>query len=522
MRDLLASLGAERWLLPALLFWPLVASPVVALLGRDAARDEAGGEAPAGGPDARTLTLAALVVEALLGVALWLVVEPGTRAWQARVDLPWLPDLGARLSLGVDGLSTAMVVLTVLVMPLALLGAWENVRRRTPAFGALVLLLTAGLVGVFTALDLLLFYVAWELLLVPTFFLLGIWGGADGARANVKFVLFTMAGSLLMLVAIAALWTVGGTASFHLDDLLQARIGWRSQLALFGAFFLAFAIKSAMLPFHTWLPDAQRAAPTVAAIALGLKVGTYAIARFAIPLFPAAAADPGVRGTIMALAAAGIAYGALLAMAQADFKRMVSYTSISHLGFILLGLFAYTTPAVQGASMVMVNHGITSSALFLVAGMLEDRRGTVALAAYGGLARVVPTLAVALGVAMLATMGLPGTNGFIGEFLVLAGTFADKPVLATVATTGVVLAAMYGLRVLQRLLFEPLVPGPNARLRDLSARETLALAAFVVAIVWLGVAPRAVLERLEGTTVTLLEAVAEAARPVPAVATGAR
>ena len=341
MHDFLLSLGVARWLLPAMVFWPLVAAVGVRLFGRDLAAGSSA-VATSANPvarsiDARTLTLVALVVEAILSLALWGIFEPGTRGWQARVDIPWLADIGAAFSVGVDGLAMPMVVLTAVVMPLALLGSWDNVRVKTRAFGTLSLVLLSGLIGIFVSLDLLLFYLSWELMLIPMYFLIGIWGTGASARASVRYVLYTLVGSLLMLVAILALWNLGGGTSFHIDHLIAVKLGYQVQVYLFLAFFTAFAVKSALVPFHTWLPDAQSSAPTFVAVALALKVGMYAILRFAIPMFPAAALDPTIRGTILVLAVVGIVYSALLAMAQRDLKRLVAYSSISHLGFIMLG-----------------------------------------------------------------------------------------------------------------------------------------------------------------------------------------
>ncbi len=507
MRDFLLSIGAGQWVLPAMLVWPMAAALLVRVGGRDMSRNEDGTEAPSGGPDARALTLAALAIEALLSLVLWSVYDPTATGWQARVDLPWLTDIGATISLGVDGLSLPMVVMTALVLPLALLGSWNNVRVRTPAFGALALILTTGLIGVFVTLDLLAFYLAWELMLLPTYFLIGVWGVSGQSRASLRYVLFTLVGSLLMLVAILALWTMGGSASFHLDQLIGLALTPRAQLWMFGAFFLAFAVKSALVPFHTWLPDAQGAAPTFAAVTLGIKVGAYAILRFAIPLFPAAAMEPTVRGTIMVLSVIAIVYGALLAMSQRDMKRMVSYSSISHLGFIMLGCFALTQQAVQGAVVTIVNSGISTSALFLLVGMLEDRRGTTDMAGFGGIATVVPMFSVMLTLVMLSTIGLPGTNGFVGEFLVLIGTYAERPVLAVIATSGVIFAAAYGLRVLQRVLFERIDTAKNGVLTDFTGRERVVMAAFAVAIIYLGVSPQPMLQRIERASQNIIESV---------------
>lgn len=507
MREFLLSVGVDRWVLPAMLAWPALAAIVVRLAGRDAVAGDAGATPKSGGMDARLLTLGALLVETLLALALAGTFDPARRGWQARVDLPWIADIGATFSVGVDALSLPMVLLTAIVVPLAFLGSWHNVRIRTPAFGALALLLTCGLVGVFVTLDLLLFYLAWELMLIPTYLLIGIWGAAGTTSASLRYVLFTLVGSLLMLVAIIVLWNLGGGTSLHLDVLREVTLSPRAQLLMFGAFFSAFAVKSALVPFHTWLPDTQGAAPTFAAVTLGLKVGAYAILRFAMPLFPAAATSEAVRNTILVLSVIAVVYGALLAMTQHDFKRLISYSSISHLGFIMLGSFTLTPQSVQGAVLSIVNSGISTSALFLLAGMLEDRTGTTELRAFGGIARVVPWFSVMLTLVMLSTLALPGTLGFVGEFLVLLGTYAEEPVLAVIATSGVIFAAAYGLRALQLLLFQSLDRDRLGALPDLSSREKLVMAVFAVAIVALGVAPQPLLQHTERASRDLVEAV---------------
>lgn len=501
MRDSLASPGLQSWVVLAMLLWPLIAAPFVRIFGRDPVSDDS---APYGaGIDARVLTLIALVMEAALGIAAWLLFKPGSAGWQVSADLPWMPDIGARLTVGVDGLSLPMLVMTALLMPLALLGSWNNVRIKTPTFGALVLALTSGLVGVFVSLDLLLFYMSWELMLIPTYFIIGIWGGVDRTKAVLKYVIMTMVGSLLMLVAIAALWNKGGGTSFSIDHFSTLQLTASEQLFMFMAFFLAFAVKSGLVPFHSWLPDAQQTAPTIAAVTLGIKVGTYAILRFAIPLFPLAVMDPHVRNTIIVLSVISILYGAFVAMAQTDFKRLIAYSSISHLGFIMLGSFALSPQGLQGATWITVNHGITTSALFLLAGMLYDRKGTGLMTEYGGLARIVPWFSFMLTLAIFSTIGLPGTNGFIGEFLVLIGTYGSWPVAATISTGVVILAAIYGLRALQTLVFGKLDESSNGALRDLSLREVGVMCVFAVGMVWLGLAPHGLLQRIESGTLRM-------------------
>ncbi len=512
MRNSLMSMGVDQWILPALVFWPLLGAAIVRLLGQDRVAPMPAESMPTdalgrGGPDARVLTLGVLVIEALLGIAAWMLFDPDVAGWQLRTDWAWLPDLGARLSLGVDGISLPMLVLITCLMPLAFLATWHQVTSRVASYGALLLALTSGLVGVFVSLDLLLFYLAWELMLIPMYFIIGIWGGAGRTRAALKYVILTMFGSLLMLAAIAALYVMGGSNSFHLDDLLQVSMGLSTQLWLFSAFFLAFAIKSALVPFHTWLPDAQFEAPVIGAVVLGLKVGTYALLRFALPLFPAAVMHDTVRGGVLVLSVIAIVWGALVAIVQPDLRKVLSYSSISHLGFIMLGCFALTQQSVEGAVMIMVNHGITTSALFLLAGFLRERSGTDRLDAFGGLARVVPLFAVMLTLSMLSTIGLPGTNGFIGEFLVLLGTYRTEPVLAIVATSGVVFASVYALRAVQRVLFAGLDVKANGGMRDLRGTQLAVMSVFAIAMLWIGLAPQPLLRRMELASGALVERV---------------
>ena len=518
MRAVLQSLWVEQWVLPAMVFWPLVAAVFVRLIGRDPASGAVPGSIAGtadrvrmDGRSARGLTLAAMAIEGVLGIALWLAYDAERTGWRASVSWPWLSDLGASFSVGVDGLSLPMVVLTAVLVPLAFLGSWNNVRTQTASFGAAALLVTSGIVGIFVSLDLLLFYLSWELMLIPMYFLIGVWGTGARERASLRYVLFNLVGSLLMLVAIASLWQQGGRTSFHIDHLRGVQLSSGSQLLMFGAFFLAFAVKSALVPMHSWLPDAQASAPTFAAVIVGLKVGTYAIMRFAIPLFPAAVMDSRIRTAVSVLSVITIVYGALLAMAQRDLKRLITYSSISHLGFIMLGAFALTEQSEQGAILIMVNHGITTGALFVMAGMLQDRYGTTDMAAFGGLARALPAFGSVMTLAVLSTIGLPGTFGFVGEFLVLVGSFTPHPVLSVIATSGVVLAAVYGLRALQSVLFGA-ARTDSFVVADLTPREAMVLGVFAVAILWLGVAPGGLVRRVEPAARAVVEAVNSAAR----------
>jgi NADH-quinone oxidoreductase subunit M len=401
-----------------------------------------------------------------------------------------------------------MVLLTTFIMPLAVLGSWTSIRTKVRSYYALLLILTSGMLGVFLARDLFLFYVMWEVMLIPMYFIIGIWGGQRRVYASLKFFIYTMAGSLLMLVAIIYLGlhnrdVLTGIPNFSYDAMLASgALTPKTALWLFGAFFLAFAIKVPIFPFHTWLPDAHTEAPTAGSVILAgimLKMGTFGFLRFALPLFPGSAMNPTVRAIILTLAVIGIIYGALVAMVQPDFKKLVAYSSVSHLGFVMLGIFALTVQSVQGALLVMINHGISTGALFLLIGMMYERRHTRMLADYGGIARVVPMFAAALTLVSFSSIGLPGLNGFVGEFLVLLGAFRTYPIFAAIATTGVIFAACYLLWAIQRILFGKLDKPQNEKIPDLNWREIGILVPLFACIVWLGVYPAPVLRRMEAS-----------------------
>jgi NADH-quinone oxidoreductase subunit M len=356
----------------------------------------------------------------------------------------------------------------------------------------------------------------WEIMLIPMYFIIGIWGGERRVYASIKFFIYTTAGSLLMLVGIIYLWTVspvpamGLPASFDYDRLLSIAHTHTAALWLFGAFFLAFAVKTPMFPFHTWLPDAHVEAPTAGSVILAslmLKMGTYGFLRFAIPLFPTAAMTPWVRTTVLSLAVIGIIYGALVAMVQPDFKKLVAYSSVSHLGFVVLGIFALTQQSVQGAMMVMINHGISTGALFLLIGMLYERRHTRMIASYGGIARVVPLFSALLVIVSFSSIGLPATNGFVGEFLVLLGSFKTHPFFTLFATTAVILAAAYLLWGIQGIVFNPLDKKENEHITDLNARELTIMGVLVVAIFWIGIYPQPILRRMESSSAYFVHSV---------------
>ena len=500
MSDVLAAIHFDRWILHALILLPL-AGVVPILLGYE-----------------RTAKWMALVVtslEFLISVGLWWVFDPSDGGMQLLSSAPWIPRWGISYRLGIDGISLFMVLLTTAMMPLSVLASWRQITQKERAFYALMLTLLTGLVGVFIALDLFVFYVFFEIMLIPMYFIIGIWGGANRLYAAIKFFIYTMAGSLLMLVAIVVMaWRIGestGTLSFAYEHLLE-NAGTLGPAApwLFAAFALAFAIKVPIFPLHTWLPDAHVEAPTAGSVLLAavmLKIGTYGFLRFAVPFFPEVAFSPGVTRLMVVLAVIGIIYGALVAMVQPDIKKLVAYSSVSHLGFVMLGIWGATVISVQGALMVMISHGISTGALFLLIGMIYERRHTRMIDAYGGIARVVPVFSLVLTVVALSSIGLPGLNGFVGEFLVLLGSFGVYPWATGIATTGVIFAAAYLLWALQRLIFNKLDNPENERLPDLTRRELAVMVPLLAGIVWLGLYPGPVLSRMEPATKRYVEAV---------------
>jgi len=511
MASFLESIGYNSWVLPALLLIPLIGA--VALMALPARAQGSGGGVE--NPAARQIAFWFFVLEFVVSLGLWWSYNPADSGWQASIDMAWIPTWGVRFTLGIDGIALMMVLLTTFIMPLAVLGSWTSVRTKVRSYYALLLILTTGMLGVFLARDLFLFYVMWEVMLVPMYFIIGIWGGERRIYASLKFFVYTMLPSLLMLVAIIYLGihvrTAAGTPDFSYDRVLAvSNMPQRAALWLFAAFFLAFAVKVPMFPFHTWLPDAHVEAPTAGSVILAgimLKMGTFGFLRFALPLFPGAAMNPTIRMVILVLAVIGIVYGALVAMVQPDFKKLVAYSSVSHLGFVMLGIFALTLQSVQGALLIMINHGISTGALFLLVGMIYERRHTRAIEAYGGIARVVPLFAAILTFVSLSSIGLPGTNGFVGEFLVLIGSFRTYPILAVIAATGVIFAAAYLLWAIQRILFNPLDKPDNEHIPDLNKRELALLMPLLAVIIWLGVYPAPVLRRTEASAQLLINRV---------------
>lgn len=420
---------------------------------------------------------------------------------QFEESLAWIPSLGITYHLGLDGISLFLVLLTTFLTPIVVLSSWRDVQNRVRAYHAMLLLLEVGMLGAFLAMDLFLFYVFWELMLIPMYILIGVWGGPRRIYAAVKFVLYTIVGSLLMLVAILALYlqhhAQTGVYTFDLALLQQTVLTARAQWWLFAAFGLAFAIKVPLFPLHTWLPDAHVEAPTAGSVILAgvlLKLGTYGFLRFGIPLFPVAAVA--FQPLLVTLSVIGIVYGALVAMVQEDIKKLVAYSSVSHLGFVMLGLFSFNLEAFSGALYQMLNHGLSTGALFLLVGFLYERRHTRLISDYGGIASRVPIYTAAFLLVTFSSIGLPGLNGFVGEFLVLIGAFGANKTAAVIATSGVILSASYMLWLTQRFLFGPMRNEANAGLKDMNAREGLLLAPVLFLIVWMGVQPKPFLDRM--------------------------
>lgn len=439
----------------------------------------------------------------LLSCKLYTGFELGIGEMQFVEQTRWIPGLGIQYKLGIDGISLFLVLLTTFLMPLTILSS-AGVTHRMKEYMVSMLLLETGMIGVFVALDLVLFYVFWEATLIPMYFIIGIWGGPRRIYATIKFVLYTMAGSLLMLVAIIAVaWLhvqAGGGLTFDLTVLMHAGIPPAIQCWLFLAFALAFAIKVPLFPFHTWLPDAHVEAPTAGSVILAgvlLKMGTYGFLRFALPLFPEATLTflPWISG----LALVGIIYGAWVAMVQPDLKSLVAYSSVSHLGFVVLGIFALNGEGVSGSLLQMVNHGLSTGALFLLVGMIYERRHSRMIADFGGLFRGIPLFAGIFLFVALSSIGLPGLNGFVGEFLILLGTFKVHPLLGIVAVTGVIWAAWYMLAMVRRVLFGPVTHPENTELSDLNWTERIVLIPIIVLIVWIGVYPTPFLRRMEAS-----------------------
>jgi NADH-quinone oxidoreductase subunit M len=457
--------------------------------------------------------IALVVTVATFALSLFLLRGAGASGAEFRFEenVSWIGSIGARYHVAVDGISLWLVLLTTLLMPIAVLSSWTAIHKRQLTYYVFLLLLHSAMIGVFVSLDLLLFYLFFEASLVPMFFLIGIWGGERRVYAAVKFFIFTAVGSLLMLAAIITLYFI--YHSFDYATILQAMSASplvpRTEFVLFVAFALAFCIKVPLVPFHTWSPDAHTEAPTAGSVILAgvlLKMGTYGLLRFNLALFPNAARDWAFVFIILAII--GIIYGALVAMVQPDVKRLVAYSSVSHMGFVVLGLFSFTELGMQGALYQMLNHGVSTGALFIFVGFIYERRHTRMISEFGGLAKPMPWFSTFFVIASLSSIGLPFLNGFVGEFLIMIGTWTSRAVshswIATMlAATGVIWAAIYMLWMLQRVVFGKITNPENAELRDLNSREIGLLLPLLFLMLFMGVYPRVFLDRSKMSVETI-------------------
>ena len=462
----------------------------------------------------RTLALVITIFTFAFSLHLIVHFDSSNPDFQFAIKVPWIPSYGIDYSMGIDGISVFLILLTTLLTPLAVLASW-SIPDRLKEYFIFMLLLETGMIGVFASLDLFLFYVFWEVMLVPMYFLIGVWGGERRIYAAIKFVLYTMIGSVLMLVAIIALYIMHGDATgvftFSYPVIQSALASGRLTLApsvelgLFIAFFLAFAVKVPLFPFHTWLPDAHVEAPTAGSVLLAgvlLKMGTYGLMRFNLPLFPGISVL--LAPMISKIAIVGIIYGALVAMVQPDMKKLVAYSSVSHLGFIVLGIFSFTTQGMEGAIYQMLNHGVSTGALFLMVGIIYDRRHTRLIEEFGGLANRMPLFAAIFLVVTLSSIGLPGLNGFVGEFLILLGTFGASHSRAAFAALGVILSAVYMLWMYQRVIWGEIRDERNANLLDLVGRERAMLIPLVIVMVWMGVYSNFFLRPMDASVTKLI------------------
>ena len=427
----------------------------------------------------------------------------------------WIPTLGVEYAFGIDGISLLLILMTTILTAIAILSSFTAIHERIKEYYISILFLETGMLGVFMALDFFLFYIFWEIMLVPMYFLIGIWGGGRRLYSAIKFFLYTLFGSLFMLLAILALYFLNanpaygnGQYTFSLLELQKINLPLSFQIPLFLAFFLAFAVKVPMFPFHTWLPDAHTDAPTAGSVILAgimLKMGTYGFVRFCLPLFPGASHYfvPMIAG----LSIIGIIYGGLVALAQKDVKRLVAYSSVSHLGFVMLGMFALNPQGITGSVLQMINHGISTGALFLIVGMIYERRHTRLIQDFGGLSYRMPIFAAMFAVTMFSSIGLPGLNGFVGEFLILVGAFQYNKIYAGVALIGIILGAAYMLWLFQRMMFGPLDKPENQNLTDMNRREIIYMVPLIIFMFWIGLYPKPFIQLMEPSVANLVQRV---------------
>ncbi len=478
MTEMVVPSGGMPWL-TLILILPLLGS-VVLLLAHESM--------------SRQIALTVSLLTFIVSLPLWFLFDNGQAGMQFVEKHLWIDSPAIHYALGVDGISMPLVLLTTFLTPLCILVSWTAIQSRLKEFFISLLVMETATIGVFGALDFVLFYIFWETMLIPMYLLIGVWGGPNRVYAAIKFFLYTLTGSILLLVAIMVLFFEGGR-TFDILTLTQASYDPGLQSLLFWAFFAAFAVKVPMFPFHTWLPDAHVQAPTAGSVILAsvlLKLGTYGFLRFSLPMLP----DASVTFTpiIMTLSVIAIIYGAYMALAQSDIKKLIAYSSVSHMGFVTLGIFAWNAQGIEGAVLQMVNHGITTGALFMCVGIIYERTHSREIGDNGGLAKAMPKYATFLVIFALSSVGLPGMNSFVGEFLVLVGVFAWDKLTATLAALGIILAAVYILYLIQRIVYGPASPKMLPKLTDLNAREFGMLVPLVVLVFWIGLYPKPLLD----------------------------
>jgi len=485
-------------LLSILIFGPLVAAAVALLLRGDNAQ--------------RWWALISTTIIAALSIPLWTKFDTTTAAFQFVEFHAWIPWLKINYAVGIDGISLLLVLLTTLIMPLCVLCSWSYIQQRVKEFMVCMLVMEAAMVGVFSALDFILFFIFWEAMLIPMAVLIGVWGGPRRIYASLKFFIYTMAGSVLLLVAIIALGLRVG--SFSIPDMMWHGYSPEFQCWVFLAFFLSFAIKVPMFPFHTWLPAAHVEAPTAGSVLLAsvlLKMGTYGFLRFSLPITPYATHV--FMPYVMWLSVFAIVYGGLTALAQSDLKKLVAYSSVGHMGFATLGIFALNLSGIEGAVLQMINHGVTTGALFIAVGIIYERLHTRDLAKTAGLGKVMPIFAGFLGVFCLSSLAFPGTNSFIGELLVLVGGFQVSKIMIVCVVPGVVLAAAYMLRMLQRVAYGGTNNPDHSKVQDLNLREVITFLPLLLFVLWIGLNPAPFTNAMEASVKNIVEHVAQAGTP---------
>jgi NADH-quinone oxidoreductase subunit M len=440
----------------------------------------------------------------LASLPLWFWFDRANAEYQFVERVSWIPSIGASYALGMDGISLLLILLTTVLGFLAILSSWTAIDERVKEYYVFLLILQTGMLGVFMSLDFFLFYVFWEVMLVPMYFLIGIWGGPRKLYAAIKFFIYTLVGSVLMLLGILTLYfwnhSQSGQYSFDIVTLSNMNLPMNYQLWVFLAFFVGFAIKVPMFPFHTWLPDAHVEAPTAGSVILAgvlLKMGTYGFVRFSLPMLPDAARDPRVVGFMVTLSIIGIIYGALVSLMQTDWKKLVAYSSVSHLGFCTLGIFALNPNGLSGSLIQQINHGISTGGLFLIVGLIYERRHTREISEFGGLSTIMPVYATLFMIIAMSSLGLPTLNGFIGEFVILQGAYEENWAWAAFGAAGIVLGACYLLWLYQRTMFGTLDNPKNQGLKDLSFREVMTLVPLIIWAFWIGLYPKPFFEILD-------------------------